>query len=128
MLALKIVWSYVKKYWGFLAIIIGGIVGYIFLRKKDVAFVEDLKRINDVHAQELKKIQDARAEEQRLNAENQAKLEQTLETIKKQYEQQNKALDDKKKKEIEDIVKEHGSDPDALAKKLADVTGFKVIN
>ena len=47
--------------------------------------------------------------------------------VQKQYEQNKKSLDDKKKEEIKTILRDHQDDPEGLAKKLSEITGFKVI-
>ena len=54
-------------------------------------------------------------------------VEKDLAIVEQQYEQQKKELDEKKKNEIKSILEKHQNDPVALAKRLSEVTGFKVI-
>jgi hypothetical protein len=126
MLFLKL-WTFVKKYWKILALIVGAIVGFVLFQKQKTSFADDLKAINDAHDAEMKAIEAARAEEARKNAENSARLEAALVAVQKQYDEQKRALDAKKKAEIEQIVKDYGDDPNALAKKLSEVTGFVIV-
>lgn len=119
--------TYVKKYWQVALLIVGVIVGVVIFRRKDISFVEDYQKIQDVHKKELDAIQAANDEERKKLQANQAQLQTALDTIQKQYDSQQKQLDDAKKAEIAQIVKDHGNDPDALAQKLSDATGFKVI-
>lgn len=120
-------WLNAKKYWKIGALIVGAMVGFILFRSRENAFVEDFKKVQESHAEELKKIQQARDEERTKLVDNQKKLELTLAEIQKKYDKEERQFDDKKKAEVEQIVKEHGSDPTALAEKLSEATGFKVI-
>lgn len=127
MTALATVWIYVKKYWSLAALVVGVIAAVFVFRKREISFADEFKKINDVHNEELKKIQEARAEEQRQHAENERKLKETLDAVQKHYDDAKKDLDTKKKKEVEDLVKQYKDDPDTLARKLSEATGFTVI-
>lgn len=121
------IWLSVKKYWQVAALVVGAVVGFLLLQRRENAFVEDFKKVQENHAEELKKIQAARDEERVRLVENQKKLETALSEIQKKYDAEERQFDAKKKAEVEQIVKEHGDDPDALAQKLSDATGFRVI-
>ena len=127
MTALATVWAYVKKYWSLAALVVGVIAAVFVFRKREISFADEFKKINDVHNEELKKIQDARDEEKRQHAENERKLQEALDAVQKHYDDAKKDLDSKKKKEVEDLVKQYKDDPDTLAKKLSEATGFTVI-
>lgn len=116
-----------KKYWKVIALVVGAVVGVVLLRQREISFTDDYRKIQEAHDAELKKVQDARDEERKKLDENQKKLDAALVEVQKKYDEQEITLDAKKKTEIENIVKEHGDDPDALAKKLAEATGFVVI-
>lgn len=121
------IWAYVKKYWGIAVLVIGALIAFFVFKHQDVSFADQLKKIQDAHDEELKQIQDARAEEQRQHAANEQKLQDTLAVVQKHYDEAQRDLDDKKKREIEQIVKDFGDDPLALAKKLSEATGMTVI-
>lgn len=127
MITLKIVWAGIKKHWKILLLVIGGIFGVIFLTSRKTSLVEDLNKVRDAHEREVQEIEAARAEEVKRNQENKEKLDATLKHVEEQYKQEKIDLDAQKKKEIENIVKEHGDDPVALAKVLSDATGLKII-
>lgn len=124
---LKKFWAFVKKYWQLFTLIIGVIVGAFLLRSRDTQFIDDVRKIKEAHDSEIKKIEAAREEERKQNEANLARLKSTLAEVEKQYKQQQQQLDNKKKKEIEVIVKDYGDDPIELAKKISEVTGFTVI-
>ena len=119
--------TYAKKYWGFVALVVGVIAAVVIFRQREISFADEYKKIKDVHDEELKRIQDVRAKEQRQHEANIKQLQDTLEAVQKHYDDAKKDLDTKKKKEIEELVKQYKDDPDTLAKKLSEVTGFTVI-
>lgn len=127
MTALATAWLYVKKYWGIAVLVVGSIAAFFLFRQQGESFADNLKKIQDAHNDEVKKIQDARAEEQRQHEVNVKKLQDTLDAVQKHYDEAKEQLDSKKKREIEEIVKQHGDDPDELAKKLSEATGFVII-
>lgn len=127
MTTLATIWAYIKKYWGIAAVVVGAILAFVVFKRQDVSFADQLKQIQDAHDAELKQIQAARDEEQKEHLANEKRLQDTLDAVQKQYDSAKKDLDDKKKKEIEDIVKQYGDDPGALAQKLSESTGFTIV-
>lgn len=127
MTALATAWAYVKKYWSLVALVGGVVFAVVFLRKQGVDFADNLRKIQEAHDEELRKIQEARAEEKRQHEENARKLQAALDAVQKQYDDAKKDLDAKKKAQIEDLVKKYKDDPDELAKKLSEATGFTII-
>ncbi len=125
--ALSTVLAYVKKYWSLAALVVGGVVAAFVFQQRGVSFADKLKKINVDHDEELRKINVAREEERLQHLVNEEKLKDALEEIQSHYDAAKKDLDSKKKKEIESIVKQFSNDPDMLARKLSDATGFKVL-
>lgn len=120
-------WAFVKKYWQVGLLVVGVIVGVFIFKKTDDSFTDRLKKIQNAHDEEMKKIEEAHAQEEREHEANVKKLQDTLDTIQKQYDDAKKDLDVSKKKQIEDIIKKYQNDPDALAKQLSDMTGFTIV-
>lgn len=127
MVSLATAWTYVKKYWSLLTVIIAAIVAIVFFRKQGTDLADNIKKIQGIHDEELRKIQEARTLERRQHEENQQKLKLTLDAVQKNYADAKKDLDDKKQAQIEELVKKYKNDPDELAKKLSEVTGFVII-
>ena len=118
---------FVKKYWQLLLLIIGAIVGILLFKRTDDTFTDKLKKIQAAHNKEIEQIEKIHEQEKKEHQENVKKLQNTLDSIQKQYDDAKKDLDENKKKEIEKIVKKYKNDPNALTKRLSDVTGFTVI-
>jgi seryl-tRNA synthetase len=124
---LQIIWTFIKKYWELFLLLAGAFVAIVLFRQQRSTFVEDVKKLQDAHDEEIKKINAARDEERRIAVENQKKLTKALELVQAQYDDAKKELDEKKKKEIEQLVKEYGNKPDELAKRLSEATGFVIV-
>lgn len=119
--------AWIKKYWQYLVMALSAVLSVVIFRKRDDSYADDLKKINDAHQKELHDIELAREEEHRKNVENEKRLSEALAHVQRQYDDAKKNLDDKKRKEIEDIVRKYANDPDELAKQLSAATGFSVV-
>lgn len=127
LIALKKVWVFVKTYWKYIVLVLLVIALAIFGARQKIDLVAKLREIQDAHDEELKQIEAARTEERRKNEENVKRLQAALEAVQQKYDEQRKQLDAKKKTEVETIVKKYGDNPEELAKKLSEVTGFQII-
>lgn len=120
-------WVFLKQYWKYILVGAAALVGALLLRGSKIDFFGQIEAIKKAHEEELRKIEAAREEERKKNKEALEKLQRRLDEIKRQYEEAKIELDRKKKKEIEDLMSKHGDDPQVLAEKLSEATGFKVI-
>lgn len=75
----------------------------------------------------MQDIAKVRAEETAKHEANKKTYDERLDVIKKEYDEKNQELTEKKKKEIDKILKSSGDDPGKLAQELSSVTGFKII-
>jgi hypothetical protein len=116
-----------KKNWQILLLVLGLIFSVMLFKKRDQNFAERLEKIQDDHRKEVQKINKIHEEERRLHEENESKLKEALTLIQAKYDSSKKELDEKKKKQIQTIVKEYGSRPSELAIQLSNVTGFEII-
>lgn len=120
------IWLFIKKYWK-ISLAIGAAVVIFLLRGRVTSFANDYKQIKDVHDEEIKTIEKAHVEEREKKAAALEKLNKTLDAVEKEYQNNNENLNNKKKKEVARLVKDHGDDPNKLADELAKATGFRVI-
>jgi len=126
MLTLKLCWLFIKKYWSYILFIVIALFA-IFFGSKTFTFSEELKKIRDIYDNEIKQIVEIRTTEKLQHKENQKKFNDRMAIIEKNYEQQQKTLDDKKRKEVETIVKNYSDKPIELAEQLKNATGFTII-
>lgn len=118
-----------KKFWGWIIAFFAAIFGALFFvnNKRKDAEAKALKDIIDSHNKEINEIKETVAEEHVKLAENEKQYKETMETIQDQYEEASQDLSNKKKEQISQLVRDYGKNPNELAKKLSDVTGFKII-
>lgn len=119
--------NFFKKSWGYLVAGLGVVFGVMLFRKKVDHYENIVQKLQDSHQKQLDEIEAARKEERKKHEENERKYQERMALIEKEYEAAKAELDEKKRKEIEGIVKKYGDQPDKLAQRLADVTGFKII-
>lgn len=122
-----VLWKYIKAYWKYALAIVLAVVGFILFSRKGVTLSGTLEKIFSSHEQELKDISNVRAEETAQHEANKKSYDDKLEVIKKEHDEKTQELEDKKKKEIDKILKSSGEDPTKLAQELSSETGFKII-
>jgi len=120
-------WAFVKAYWQLAVGFLIAVAGFFIFTKQKSSFSDQLSDIKKAHEEEIKKINEAREEERKAHIENERKLNETLMSIQQQYEAAKRDLDEKKRKEIENIVKKWSDDPTELSKQLSEAAGFTVV-
>jgi len=119
--------SFFGRFWGFFIAGFGIFAGILFFKKKNDDSLEIIKQIQDSHTKEIQELNKIRDEERASYEENEKKYKDRMAVIEQQYEASKKIFDEKKKEEAKKIVKQYSDKPEELAKKLSEVTGFKVI-
>lgn len=123
---MKKTWLIIKKYWKLLALVVGAFIAFFFVRSRG-SFVEDYKKIKNIHDEEIKTIDEARKNERIQKQKAIVIRDNALKAIDKEYEKKSDSLKREKKQDVAKLVKEHGNDPERLAEELQKVTGFKII-
>lgn len=120
-------WLFIKTNWRYAAVVLGALVAYLLLNKQKSSLLDQLQEIRASYESQISKIEAARREEREKNAQELKILKKRLEDVQKQYDDAKKDLDDKKRAEIEELIKKYSDNPEELAKKLSEATGFKII-
>lgn len=118
---------FIKTNWKVISLVGAIVLGYLFFRRREKGFTEQLRQVQEVHRQEIEKIEAARAAERAQHAANEKMLRDALETVQLEYEKAKQELSASKKNEVKKIVKEVGNDPMALAQRLSEATGFRIV-
>lgn len=120
MLTFKIAWSYTKKYFWLITLVIGFILGLVLMivarRPMDADWQ---KRIDELQKKHLEEVERIRMEQEKKSLELIKKYEATLSDIERQYAAKQKKLEEEKRKEIEDIIVQYGNDPVKVTQELA---------
>ena len=122
---LKTAWELCKKYWQIFVGFVAAVFLFVVTRKTPDPR-EVLKKSNEAHDAELEAIKRAQEAERAAQEEAIKKHEQTVAAVEKAFEEANEELTQKKRKEVEKIIKQNEDDPEAITKKLAELTGFKI--
>lgn len=121
------VWPFVRRHWLVLVLASASVVLYTRYRAATTSYVDKIAALQAVHDEEMKKVAAAREAERIAHETNVKELQASLEMTQKQYADAVTALDEKKKKTVDGLVTTYGDDPVALARKISEVTGFKVV-
>lgn len=126
---LQKIWLFVRKYWYVFTIIASCMLALILLRDTNVVtkLFDLLDNNRKRHDEEMSALKKAYEDELAKRDIAQKRLEQTLAQVEKQYEDSQKELDAEKRAEIKKIIQESHDDPNVLAQKLSESTGFKVV-
>ena len=122
---LKTAFSLSKKYWQIIVGFVAALFLFILTRKTPDPR-EVLKKSNEAHDAELDAIKRAHEAEKEARDKAIADHKDAVAKVEKAFESANKELTKKKRKEIDKIIKENVDDPDAITKKLSEITGFKI--
>jgi hypothetical protein len=120
-------WLTCKKNWGYFVAAFGVAITFLLLKKEKTSLLDQINVIRESYEDQIKQIESARREEREKNAKALELLQKRLEDVQKQYEKAKIELDKKKKEEIKELMEKYSNDPETLAKKLSEATGFKVI-
>ena len=92
-------------------------------------YVEKLNKMQKIHDEELRKIISAQETEKKEHKENLEQLQKSLDFVKLEHDRRIKELEINKIKKVDGLVGTWKSDPTgvAMAKKIGEITGIKVI-
>lgn len=122
---LKTALSLCKKYWQIIVGFVAALFVFILTRKTpDPRKV--LEKSNEAHKNEVDAIKTAHESERVAREEAAERHKKTVAAVEKAFIDADKELTKKKRKELDKIIKENDNDPDAITKKLSELTGFKI--
>ena len=123
----KKVSAWCKKYWQLLVGASIPVVIWILTRNSD-HLDEVLKRVREDHEKEVGIIN--RSHEDELNARDEAvrRYQETIAEVEARYAEASEELDSRKRKQIENIIKNHADDPEEITRRIASLTGFEIYN
>ena len=122
----KKVWAWLKHNWKVPLVIIYTLILWLLFRKKDAAY-EVLETRNQSYKEQIDAINEAYDIEIQERNKIIEKYNDLIDKLEKQYAEDRKELNDKKKKEVKKIVEEYHDKPDELAKIMADKYGFEYV-
>jgi len=127
MLTLQLVWENIKKYWQILVTAAVFIAGYFLFKSRTQTLTDVLNETKKRHDEEINAIK--KGYEKQIDDDKVAyeKLQATLAQIEKRYTEAQLELDRAKRAEVIKIIQESKDDPNELAKRLHESTGFTIV-
>lgn len=127
LLVLQAVWNFIKRYWPYIIMLgtVAGSMTYVSCQK--TTFDKRLNEIAVAHQTELESVKGAYEVEIVVREANEAKLIARMTEIQKQYDTAKVELDAEKRRQVSEIVKKYGDNPDELARQLAAAAGFSIV-
>jgi hypothetical protein len=117
--------AWCKKYW---QILIGAsipIVIWVLTRKSD-NLDEVLKRVREDHEKEVDIINKAHDVEIELREKALSDHQERLKTIEEEHNKAEVDLSNRKKKQIDRIIRDNKDSPEEITRRIADLTGLEV--
>lgn len=124
---LKKAWSWVKNYWYVPLILVAAVVLAIFKQKDVIDWAIVLDKARNSHKDEVEIIQKTHEEEivRREKVIMQARYAE--QQVRERFAEDKKDLDARTEKRVKKIIKQLKDDPDAMAEKLREETGYHII-
>ena len=123
---LKKSWVWLKHNWYVPAVIIYTLVLWLLFRRKDAAF-KVLETRNKSYKDQIDVINKSHEEELEKRNKVIEKYNDLITKIEEKYSADRQELDNKKRKEVKDLVEKYHDDPDALAKLIAEKYGLNYV-
>ena len=123
---LKKAWVWIKHNWHVPAVLIYTLVLWIIFRRKDTAFAV-LEERNKSYKDQIDVINKSHEEELEKRNKVIEKYNDLITKIEEKYSADRQELDNKKRKEVKDLVEKYHDDPDALAKLIAEKYGLNYV-
>jgi hypothetical protein len=119
----KKAWAWVKKYWQLFLGMAVPLVIWLLTRNSD-RLDEVLEKTHEAHRKEVEAIDRAHSEEIQKREEALEKHKIAMAEVEKKYQDANRELSLKKRREVERVIKKHADDPDEITRRLSAITGF----
>lgn len=124
-LALQKAWAWCKKNW---KLFVGASIPFLIwlLTRNSDKLQEILQRTREDHQREVDILEESHRIENQKTAAARVKYESRLREAREAAAAAQVELDKKKKKRMEEIIKEHGDDPDEITRQLSELTGIPI--
>ena len=120
MVILKKIWVFLKTHWYIPVIIIIGLI----LRSQNNRMLEIIDASKKSYDKQKEAIENAEKEKEVQKQKIEKEYDNAVTTIEAVYKIQNKELQERKKKEIKNIVKKYYNDPEEISSRISKAFGL----
>ena len=122
---MKSVWKYIKKYWYLFVIALLTILLFVLGNNSD--FAEILKEKTKQLSKEIKSLETHNNNITEGRDENLDAYLETMNRLEKEYNKKEADIKKEVKEQIGDFIKESNSDPEEVAKRIAEENGWEYV-
>ena len=122
----KIAFHFCKSNWQLVVAIVVILFVYLTSKSKNRQLARTLSDMRESHKEEVKVIQESYDKQIEDVIKAEKTMSETIKAVEEQYRTRRESLDRKKRKEIEKAVRENSDDPDAITKRISEITGFQI--
>jgi len=119
------VWALCKKYWQILVGISIPLVIWLVTRNRE-RLDTVLDKANQAHSADIAAIDQSQVIQQTATEQAQVNYQNTVAQIEQEHAEAQVALDERKKKRIRQIVRQHKDNPEEITRRIAALTGLRV--
>jgi len=119
-------WLWCKHNWKVVALLVYTILLYLLFSKNARKAKSVLEESRKAHQAEIKSLKKAHTSEIQKRDENLKRYQEIMKQIEQEYAERRESLSAAKKKQIKEIVNNHGTDPQKLAELVKDSFGFEI--
>jgi len=120
MIALKKIWAFFKAYWYIPVILIIGLV----LKSQNDRMLKIIDAQKESYEKQKAAIENAEKEKEVQKQKIEKEYNDTVASIEAIYKVQNKELEERKKKEIKNIVKKYYNNPEEISSRISKAFGL----
>ena len=120
MIIFKKIWVFLKTHWYIPVIIIIGLI----LRSQNNRMLEIIDASKKSYDKQKEAIENAEKEKEVQKQKIEKEYDNAVESIEAVYKVQNKELQERKKKEIKNIVKKYYNDPEEISSRISKAFGL----
>tara|TARA_R100000152_G_C6781599_1_gene216458 strand:+ start:5552 stop:5929 length:378 start_codon:yes stop_codon:yes gene_type:complete len=120
---IKKIWTWIKHYWYIPAVLVYTIVLWLVFRKSNANALKVLDIAKESYRKELETVKLAHEKELAKREEIVMIYQETLKNLEKEHNIKVSELSKKKRREIENLVKNHNENPDAIAEEMKKLFG-----
>ncbi len=124
---LKKSWVWLKHNWKLPAILVYTLALWFLFRKKDAAY-RILEERNRSYQKQIEAVDSIHKDEIKKRDKILERYNDILGELEKKYQEDSREIDEKKKKEIKNLVEKYDEQPDELAKLLAEKFGLQYVD
>ena len=124
----KKAWVFIKEYWSIPLVLIAALTLFFIHRETSKRLLSILNSSTDSYREQIKVINSAHQAEIEKRDALLNQYGEVIELLEKKYEEDEQELNERKKREIRNIIEKYNGDTESLAKELGERYGIEYVS